>query len=71
MSATLNILIVNSIAQPTWIQKADMTISGRNGACSFFVNGMGYVGLGLSGAGNYPNDFQKYNPTNNTWSTSV
>jgi len=54
------------IENDTWSQIADFAGSGRERSVSFSINGLGFVGTGLSG-GIYMDDFWTYNPTTNTW----
>jgi len=49
-----------------WIQRADFPGGVRYQLCSFSINNMGYVGMGLN-QDVYKKDFYKYNPGANEW----
>ncbi|MEP7265584.1 MAG: T9SS type A sorting domain-containing protein [Bacteroidota bacterium] len=55
----------------TWTQKASLSGPSRVSACSFEINGYGYVGLGWSAYSNSTafNSFYRYDPVNNNWNT--
>ena len=60
----------NSIA---WQQKSGLPTKNRNRAVGFAINGIGYVGLGMSqqsgqtGQPDYLNDLWSYDPTTDQW----
>lgn len=49
-----------------WIQRADFPGGVRYQLCSFSINNIGYVGMGLN-QDVYKKDFYKYNPGSNEW----
>lgn len=49
-----------------WIQRADFPGGVRYQLCSFSINDLGYVGMGLN-QDVYKKDFYKYNPGSNEW----
>ncbi len=51
------------------MQKTDFPGSARQGTIHFAINGIGYVGLGLSNGSTLAglNDFYSYNPVNDSW----
>lgn len=49
-----------------WIQRADFPGGVRYQLCSFSINNIGYVGLGLN-QDVYKKDFYKFNPGSNEW----
>src|SRR5438132_1247465 len=60
----------NSVAQNTWMQKADFGGGTRIGAIGFSIDNKGYIGTGLDGDYpyyNYLNDFWEYNTVTDVW----
>jgi N-acetylneuraminic acid mutarotase len=55
-------------ATNSWIQKSNFPGYNRSHASSFSINGIGYLGSGLSDAVIATQDFWKYNPVNDSWS---
>lgn len=51
----------------TFTPRADFPGLGRFGAVRFVINDIVYVGLGEAGAGVYPKDFYKFDPSVNQW----
>src|SRR5687767_3942771 len=64
---TLVLIILQSEAQNTWLQKASMS-AARQGAVGFSIGTKGYIGTGWDGPGNYKLDFWEWNQSTNTWS---
>ena len=59
-------------ATNTWIKIADFPGTKRSGAVAFTLGEYGYVGLGKSDSGSSAvryNDFYRYDPATNEWST--
>lgn len=57
-----------SPAKDRWTKKSDFPGGKRQDAASFSINGMGYLGSGLSSYMNPTRDFWKYNPGTDSWS---
>ncbi len=53
-----------------WTKKADLpgAATNRTYLTAFAIDGMGYVGLGIDGAGTMLSDFWQYDPVANSWS---
>ena len=51
-----------------WTQKSNFPGFNRQSAASFSIDGIGYMGAGLSDVATATKDFWKYNPVNDTWS---
>ena len=58
-------------ATNTWVPKATLPGPGRDGAFSFVVNNIAYVGGGNDSTGYLLNDFWAYDPTTNSWSAKA
>lgn len=54
-----------SIAQGTWIQRANFSGASRTTAASFSIGNYGYIGTGFTGV--TVKDFWQYEPSNNMW----
>jgi len=54
-------------ATDTWSQIADFPGAGRSSAVAFSLNGLGYVGTGITGNNELLNDFWSYDPSIDTW----
>ena len=57
-----------SPAKNKWTRKSDFPGHNRQDAASFAINGMGYLGSGLSEYMTPTRDFWKYNPVTDSWS---
>ena len=57
-----------SPAKNSWTRKSDFPGYNRQDAVSFSINGIGYLGSGLSHLMTPTRDFWKYNPVTDTWS---
>ncbi|MEY4594993.1 MAG: hypothetical protein RIQ47_1403 [Bacteroidota bacterium] len=60
---------LNGQSPNSWRQVASMPGVSRQEAVSFTANGFAFVGIGIDSAGNYLNDFYKYNPITDSWSS--
>jgi hypothetical protein len=58
-------------ATNTWAQKASLPGPGRDGAFSFVVNNIAYIGGGNDSTGYLLNDFWAYDPTTNSWAAKA
>lgn len=58
---------MHTIAQDTWVQKADFVGITRLGAAGFSIGNKGYVGTGTPFNGQWLKDFWEYDPATNVW----
>lgn len=55
----------------SWSQMASMPAMGRDGAFSFVINNIAYVGGGNDSLGSLHNDFWAYDPVANSWTAKA
>src|SRR4030095_8052881 len=61
-------VVIQSIAQSIWIQKADLPGTARENAVGFNIEGKGYIGTGaVSSPPYYLKDLWEFDPELNTW----
>ncbi|HEY5746989.1 MAG TPA: hypothetical protein VIU12_12980 [Chryseolinea sp.] len=51
----------------SWKRLNDFPGEARNGSISFVINGKGYIGMGVTDADPFPNDFWEYDPSKDSW----
>lgn len=61
----INGLDANGNPMGSWTQKANVGGNVRRSATAMAINGMGYIGMGMSPA--YNNDFWEYDPSLDSW----
>ncbi|MBK9317766.1 MAG: hypothetical protein IPM91_02265 [Bacteroidetes bacterium] len=65
VSCLLNSIIV--LAQGTWVQKANLGGTIREGGVGLSINGKGYFGMGEAGGLGAQTDFWEYDHVMNSW----